>query len=112
MRFRGGLYITVIPLVVNCFLEGAFTKDDNPFTSFTVTVTKSRLLCAGLNRLEVEDERALRERSSDPLGLESCAATARDTEKGLQIPKMPHPCSSASCEVNIFPSSGRAHGER
>ena len=28
------------------------------------------------NWLEVEDERALRERSSDPLGLESCAATA------------------------------------
>src|SRR4029077_15930081 len=31
------------------------------------------LQCAGLNRHEVEDERALRERSSDPLGLESCA---------------------------------------
>ena len=42
---------------------------------------KSRLQCAGLNRHEVEDERALRERSSDPLGLESCAATARDTVK-------------------------------
>jgi len=32
--------------------------------------------CAGINRHEAEDERALRERSSDPLGLESCAATA------------------------------------
>ena len=42
------------------------------------------LQCAGLNRLEVEDERALRERSSDPLGLESCAATARDTAKRRQ----------------------------
>ena len=31
------------------------------------------LQCAGLNRHEVEDERALRERNSDPLGLESCA---------------------------------------
>jgi len=28
--------------------------------------------CAGINRHEAEDERALRERSSDPLGLESC----------------------------------------
>ena len=36
-------------------------------------VEKSRLQCAGLNRLEVEDESSLRERSSDPLGLESCA---------------------------------------
>ena len=34
---------------------------------------KSPLRCAGLNRLEVEDESSLRERSSDPLGLESCA---------------------------------------
>ena len=49
-----------------------------------VTVTKSRFQCAGLNRLEAEDERALRERSSDPLGLESCAATARDTVKRRQ----------------------------
>jgi hypothetical protein len=31
------------------------------------------LRCAGMNRHEAEDERALRERSSDPLGLESCA---------------------------------------
>ena len=38
-----------------------------------VTVEKSPLQCAGLNRHEVEDERALRERNSDPLGLESCA---------------------------------------
>jgi len=33
------------------------------------------------NRHEVEDERASQERSSEPLGLESCAATARDTVK-------------------------------
>src|ERR1019366_5841993 len=45
---------------------------------------KSRLQCAGLNRHEVEDERALRERSTDPLGLESCAATARATAKRRQ----------------------------
>jgi hypothetical protein len=34
-----------------------------------------------MNRHEVEDERALQERSSEPLGLESCAATARDPAK-------------------------------
>ena len=33
------------------------------------------------NRHEAEDERASRERSSEPLGLESCAATARDRAK-------------------------------
>jgi hypothetical protein len=33
------------------------------------------------NRHEVEDERALQERSSDPLGLESCAATVRNAVK-------------------------------
>ena len=33
------------------------------------------------NRHEAEEEEALRERSSDPLGLESCAATVRDAVK-------------------------------
>jgi hypothetical protein len=37
------------------------------------TVVIRRLQCAGLNRHEAEDESSLRERSSDPLGLESCA---------------------------------------
>src|SRR5215469_10963492 len=54
-------------------------------------------MCAGINRHEVEDERALQERSSDPLGLESCAATARDTVRrrqrigglGIQLRKYP-----------------------
>jgi transposase len=32
--------------------------------------------CAGINRSEAEDERALRERSSDPLGLEFCTAAS------------------------------------
>jgi hypothetical protein len=41
-------------------------------------------LCAGINRHGVEDERALRVRTSDPLGLESCVATARDTTKRRQ----------------------------
>src|SRR5215471_2394980 len=36
------------------------------------------------NRHGVEDERALRVRSSDPLGLESCAATARNAAKRRQ----------------------------
>jgi hypothetical protein len=42
------------------------------------------VMCAGLNRHEVEDARALRERSSDPLGPESCADTARDSVKRRQ----------------------------
>jgi hypothetical protein len=33
------------------------------------------------NRHEAEEEEALQERSSDPLGLESCAATVRDPAK-------------------------------
>ena len=45
---------------------------------------KSRFMCAGINRHEVEYERALQERSSDPLGLESCAATVRDAVKRRQ----------------------------
>ena len=36
------------------------------------------------NRHEAEEEEALQERSSDPLGLESCAATARDPAKRRQ----------------------------
>jgi hypothetical protein len=35
-------------------------------------VEKSPLQCAGINRHEVEDERALRGRSSEPLGPEFC----------------------------------------
>jgi hypothetical protein len=34
--------------------------------------------------MNVEDERALRERSSDPLGLESCTATVMDVVKRRQ----------------------------
>jgi len=33
---------------------------------------RSRFLCAGINRHEVENVRVLRERSSDPLGPEFC----------------------------------------
>jgi hypothetical protein len=35
---------------------------------------KSPSVCAGINRHEGEDERALRERSSEPLGPEFCTA--------------------------------------
>src|SRR5580692_9917066 len=42
---------------------------------------KSRLQCAGMNRHEAEDERALRVKTSDLLGPESCADTARDSAK-------------------------------
>src|SRR6266704_981979 len=66
----------------NCFTILTPRRSPQPFAA--LTNEKSRLQCAGLNRLEAEDERALRERSSDPLGLESCAATARDTAKRRQ----------------------------
>jgi hypothetical protein len=41
-------------------------------------------MCAGINRYEVENAKFLRERISDPLGPESCAATARDPVKRRQ----------------------------
>src|SRR6202049_2830490 len=43
-----------------------------------ITFPKSPLQCAGLNRHEVEDARALRERSSDPLAdvFSHCSASA------------------------------------
>jgi len=41
-------------------------------------------LCAGINRHEVEDERVSQERSSDPLGPESCTDTARDSVRRRQ----------------------------
>jgi hypothetical protein len=49
-----------------------------------VTVETSRLQCAGMNRHEAEDERALRVKTSDLLGPESCADTARDSVKRRQ----------------------------
>jgi hypothetical protein len=39
------------------------------------------MLVRRLNRHEAEEEEALQERSSEPLGLESCAATVRDPAK-------------------------------
>src|SRR5580704_13744078 len=49
-----------------------------------VDVVTRRLQCAGINRHEAEDESSLRERSSDPLGLESCAGIARYSAKRRQ----------------------------
>jgi len=34
-----------------------------------------------MNRPEAEEEESLQERSSEPLGLESCAATVRDPDR-------------------------------
>jgi hypothetical protein len=42
------------------------------------------VMCAGINRHEVEDERALRVKTSDLLGPESCADTARDSVRRRQ----------------------------
>src|SRR5215469_11265300 len=52
--------------------------------AFVLIDEKSQLRCAGRNRHEAEDESSSRERSSDPLGLESCVATARDPTKRRQ----------------------------
>ena len=69
--------------------------------------------CAGINRHEVEDERALRERSSDPLGPESCADTVRDSVKrrqgyrrgGYSAPKTGNP------DADALDMRGRQHGQ-
>jgi hypothetical protein len=42
-------------------------------TSEVMATDTGPLQCAGINRHEAEDESSLRERSSDPVGLESCA---------------------------------------
>src|SRR5271157_3118615 len=47
-------------------------------------IVPGRFQCAGINRHEAENAKFLRERSSDPLGPESCAVTARDTVKRRQ----------------------------
>ena len=41
-------------------------------TRLAIERARTVTLCAGINRHEAEDERALRERSSDPLGPEFC----------------------------------------
>src|ERR1039457_1572474 len=66
--------------------------DDVPYCSHLASIRllrrivgeKSPLQCAGINRHEAENAKFLRVRSSDPLGPEFCAATARDTAKRRQ----------------------------
>jgi hypothetical protein len=62
------------------YLNGGMQKEEMHIP----WLLKSRLQCAGINRHEVEDERALRVKSSDLLGPESCAATVRDPAKRRQ----------------------------
>src|SRR5260370_42228530 len=45
---------------------------------------RSRYWCAGISRHEAENAKFLRERTSDPLGPESCADTARHSVKRRQ----------------------------
>src|SRR5260370_41651734 len=45
---------------------------------------RSRYWCAGISRHEAENAKFLRERTSDPLGPESCADTARNSVKRRQ----------------------------
>ncbi len=69
------------------------------------------LQCAGITRHEAEEEEASRERISDPLGLESCAATVRDPAKrgqryrrgGYSAPKTVNP------GADDFVMCGRQH---
>jgi len=69
----------------------------------SVAVVTSPLRCAGINRHGAGDERALRERSNDPLGLESCAeyreahseAWTEDRRGGYPAPKRCNPDADA-----------------
>ena len=78
-----------------------------------LTVVNSPSQCAGLNRHEVGDERASRERTSDPLGPESCAVTARDAAKhrqgyrrgGYRVAKSPNQ------DADDMPRRGRQYGQ-
>jgi len=62
---------------------------------------------------EVGDERASRERTSDPLGPESCAVTARDAAKhrqgyrrgGYRVAKIPNQ------DADDMPRRGRQYGQ-
>jgi hypothetical protein len=63
--------------------------------------------CAGINRHEVEDERALRERSSDPLGPEFCTGCGQRTS-GLSLPSLRFSFREMS---RIFSPSGKVSYE-
>src|SRR6202049_2348337 len=72
---------------------------------------KSRLQCTGVNRHEVENERVLQERSSEPPGPESCAATARDPAKRRQGIGGVGDRASKRCnpDADVFVMRGRQH---
>ena len=59
------------------------TASSRLFQASGMVVVKSRLQCAGLNRHEAEDESSSRERSSDPLGPESCGAAREGAVEAL-----------------------------
>jgi len=75
------------------------------------TGATSRLRCAGLNRHEVENERVLQERTSEPPGPESCAATARDPAKRRQGIGGVGDRASKRCnpDADVFVMHGRQH---
>ena len=83
----------------HCFVR--YADDCNIYVSSEragqrVMESVTRFMCAGINRHEAEDERALRVKTSDLLGPESCADTARDPvrrrqglgEVGIQLRKV------------------------
>src|ERR1700722_1376728 len=82
----GGLNIRIVD-TVGAIADPKITSRTEPRLSLFLarwncgrkaTAANTPFRCAGLNRHEAEDESSLQERSSDPLGLESGAATARD----------------------------------
>ena len=60
---------------VNCHLRQGVTP--------RITVAKSPLQCAGLNRYEAGEEESLRERGSDPLGPEFCVVAPRGSQRSV-----------------------------
>jgi len=75
------------------------------------SMAKSPLQCAGINRHEVKNERVLQERSSEPPGPESCAATARDPAKRRQGIGGVGDRASKRCnpDADVFVMRGRQH---
>jgi hypothetical protein len=85
--------------------------ETSQFQHIQALVKKSPLRCAGLNRHEVENERVLQERNSEPPGPESCAATARDPAKRRQGIGGVGDRASKRCnpDADVFVMRGRQH---
>ena len=66
------------------FIEQAIALKILPDRNAQGSTSDMAMFVRRVNRHEGEDERALRVRSSDPLGPESCAATARNAVKRRQ----------------------------